>query len=982
MGRFAAWTGRPFRPAIRALVKFYYPRLEVTGRERVPAQGPVLLAGNHPNSLMDPVVIGITAQRPVRFLAKAPLFDVPVLGSVMRALGMLPAYRGSDDPSQVRRNVETLDAGAEILAANEVLGIFPEGKTHDAPAVEQVRTGAARIAMQAVAKGARELKVVPLGINYEDKERFRSAVWVRVGEPINAQAWLETHGNDSRHAMRQLTHELDRRLKDLAVHLNEPQWEPFLKDLEALVPPPPELAKLPAGAIRQRKRIAEAINYFLAADRPRAERIAAQIAGHRQKAGAAVLELNSPVLNLQGWRLFLRMLWEPLVVLFWLPLALLGTLHHLVPFVIVRAVAPRLQTPGRTTVSLARLGLGLPVYALWYAVVAWWWVAHWQFTPRFVVGWNVLMPFAGMFALEYWPRAAATVRLWSRQIRMLFRSGELNELRREQLALRAALRDLAAEFNRACPPLAVEQLPKPPRRWPRRLVWSSVAAVCVAFLGWCFWPEEPPFAELSNPGPELRAMPAGALAAQLDADEAALRDMLAGLAGLESGAAELSADFASGERSYYKQEDNDAVRRLLLSYLAYRTALFRLVWKYQRYANLADERLRLRAFLCAHAAAASLYDASLRFVSGFNRSPETVSKLNEGDAAWGVPPGLYDTVRSNLRRREFREFLKQAHAEWDRKHDAFRRAGLWSAEPYASFHAAVQRAEGAVAKLEENLWSERAGETYKEAKRFARGAHYSIQSVVATWIGDQKVREPHKGQTLIGPRVLEELRGRMKPGDILLERHNWFLSNAFLPGYWPHAALYAGTAEDVRKLGLDKDGRVAKKLAGYDARDVDGNPFVIVEAMSEGVIYHSFEISVGESDAVAVLRPRLPEARIREAICRAFSHAGKPYDFEFDFFTTDKIVCTELVFRSYDGAVDFQLVDVMGRKTLPAIEIVKKYGAERGTDKQQLDLIAYVGVPINEAAEAGAARFLDEQQFIATRGEPGLDFLVGLRKME
>jgi hypothetical protein len=111
-------------------------------------------------------------------------------------------------------------------------------------------------------------------------------------------------------------------------------------------------------------------------------------------------------------------------------------------------------------------------------------------------------------------------------------------------------------------------------------------------------------------------------------------------------------------------------------------------------------------------------------------------------------------------------------------------------------------------------------------------------------------------------------------------------------------------------------------------------------------------------------------------------HAGKPYDFEFDFFTTDKIVCTELVFRSYDGAVDFQLVDVMGRKTLPAIEIVKKYGAERGTEKQQLDLIAYVGVPINEAAEAGAARFLDEQQFIATRGEPGLDFLVGLRKTE
>ena len=56
--------------------------------------------------------------------------------------------------------------------------------------------------------------------------------------------------------MRQLTHELDRRLKDLAVHLNEKAWEPHLKDLEYLLPPSPELAALPAGNIRQRKRIA------------------------------------------------------------------------------------------------------------------------------------------------------------------------------------------------------------------------------------------------------------------------------------------------------------------------------------------------------------------------------------------------------------------------------------------------------------------------------------------------------------------------------------------------------------------------------------------------------------------------------------------------------------------------------------------------------------------------------------------------------
>jgi glycerol-3-phosphate O-acyltransferase/dihydroxyacetone phosphate acyltransferase len=979
MNRWVAWAGDFFRPLVRRLARIYYPRIEVTDRARIPKDGPVLLAANHPNSLLDPIMIGITAQRPVRFLAKAPLFDVPVLGSLMRALGMLPAYRGSDDPTQVRRNVETLDAGADVLVGREALGIFPEGKTHDLPAVEQVRTGAGRIAMLAVEKGARELQIVPLGINYEDKERVRSAVWVRVGEPIAAQAWLEKHGNDSRHAMRQLTHELDRRLKDLAVHLNEKLWEPYLKDLEYLLPPSPELAALPAGNIRQRKRIADAMNYFQAADRPRADQIAARIGSHQAHVAAAQLEMRSPVLSLQGWRLALRLLWEPLCVLFWLPLALIGTIHHIVPFLIVRVAGPRLQTPGRTTVSLARLGLGIPIYALWYALLAWWWLSHWRFTPTFVIVWNVAMPFAGLFALSYWPRAVSVSKLWTRDIRLLFRREELRDLRRERHELRALLRDLAAEYARACPPLVAEKLPTPPRRWPRRLAWSA-AVVAPLLAAWCVWVSHGGGLR-PEPGLPLGQMAATAIAAQLEADEAALHGVLSGLEEAGARATQLRDDFATGRRSYLTQENNDAVRRVLLSFITYRAALLGMVWRYQQAGDVKDSRLALRAFLCGSTATAVLHEKSLQFVVGFNRSPESVRKLNEGDAAWGIPDRLYDTIRDNLRRAELREYLAKIRERYAMEEDAFRRHGLADG-PYADFHEAFRHAVAVTPALEARFQELPFEKPYEEAKRFGQGLKYSLQSVVATWIGDQKIREPHRGQTLIGPKVLAELRARAKPGDILIERHNWFLSNAFLPGYWPHAALYVGTAEDVRKLGLDKDERVAKKLAGYDARDTDGNPFVIIEAMSEGVIYHSFETSVGESDAIAVLRPRLPEARIHEAICRAFSHAGKPYDFEFDFFTTDKIVCTELVFRGYDGAVNFQLVDVMGRKTLPAIEIVKKFANERGTDKQQLDLIAYVGVPIGAPVEAGAASFLDEDALVKTRGEPGLDFLVGLTKTE
>src|SRR6266542_1775616 len=139
--------------AARRILRLYYPRIEIEGRERIPTHGAVLFVANHPNSLLDPALIGFVAQRPVHFFAKAPLFDVPVFGALMRALGMVPAYRGQDDKAQVRRNLETLNVGADHLRREEAVGIFPEGKSHDREGVEQVRSGAARIASAAVQSG-------------------------------------------------------------------------------------------------------------------------------------------------------------------------------------------------------------------------------------------------------------------------------------------------------------------------------------------------------------------------------------------------------------------------------------------------------------------------------------------------------------------------------------------------------------------------------------------------------------------------------------------------------------------------------------------------------------------------------------------------------------------------------------------------------------------------------------------------------------
>lgn len=174
----------------------------------------------------------------------------------------------------------------------------------------------------------------------------------------------------------------------------------------------------------------------------------------------------------------------------------------------------------------------------------------------------------------------------------------------------------------------------------------------------------------------------------------------------------------------------------------------------------------------------------------------------------------------------------------------------------------------------------------------------------------------------------------------MIERRNWYLSNAFLRGYWPHGALYVGSVADLRALGLDADPRVAKHLAAFARPDAAGHTPAFIEAISEGVVFTSAEHSIGEANSVAVLRPRLTPAQTKEVIARAFSHAGKPYDFNYDFFSAGKLVCTEVVYRACGGYVDFPLVEVLGRKTLPALGIVRHWSSPVGAP--QLEFIAFL----------------------------------------
>jgi 1-acyl-sn-glycerol-3-phosphate acyltransferase len=217
-------------PIFCATLRVFFRRVEVFGRERVPERGPVIYVLNHPNALIDPLFLVCRAPRKVSFLAKEPLFRIPVIGLFVRAFESLPVYRRQDEHDP-RKNRETFERASALLARERAIAIFPEGTTHSDPRLRPLKTGAARLALGAAevarraggtSREAPALHIVPAGLFYSEKGSFRSEALLYFGDPIEVRgAGLEPDGNPPRRAVRDLTARIAMALADVTLQAEQ-----------------------------------------------------------------------------------------------------------------------------------------------------------------------------------------------------------------------------------------------------------------------------------------------------------------------------------------------------------------------------------------------------------------------------------------------------------------------------------------------------------------------------------------------------------------------------------------------------------------------------------------------------------------------------------------------------------------------------------------------------------------------------------------
>ena len=372
------------RRLARIALRWYYRDVEVIGAERVPRDTPLLIVANHPNAMVDPMLVATSISRRVTFTGKATLFENPFLRAFLGAVGVVPLRRASDERARrqaggapdPKRNEEAFRAVIGALAARRAVLIFPEGKSHDEPSIAPLKTGTARMALQARAGGVRDLSILPIGFVFENKSQPRTRILVEVGEPIALDDWS---GAASADAVDRLTGEIDRRLRAVTMNFETAAAAAETARVSAL------LAPEGAGALGSGVSWAEVVAVTRRVDSARrvleravaaggelarrADRLRAEVSAAEQVADREGLDLRDAAIDTSVGSGAAFVAREGAITTIAAPFALVGRIIHWPAVTLARTLARRWSESGADP-AMQTLLVGAPLVLVTWAAIA------------------------------------------------------------------------------------------------------------------------------------------------------------------------------------------------------------------------------------------------------------------------------------------------------------------------------------------------------------------------------------------------------------------------------------------------------------------------------------------------------------------------------------------------------------------------------------------------------------------------------------
>lgn len=361
----------------RVCLKAFFRKVEVVGEESVPKGHPLVIVGNHTNSLVDPALLTGFLPATPRLLAKNTLWENPVLKPLLKLAKAIPVYR-SQDGVNMSRNTETFAAAHAELADQGAIALFPEGASHNEPALMPMKTGAARIVLEAEARyGGLGTRIVPVGLMFDRKTRFRSRALLQVGEPLDPAREILLYPTDPKGAVRLLTDRIGRALKD--VTLNYASWEEArllerVVDLFALKERNLRQTAGLAGKISLRKAFIDGYQKMQASDPDRLAEVYKAVKRYDRLLRFFSLT-DAQVASSYPASLVIRYIWRTFrLFIFRLPLTMVGIMLNWVPYQVTSHLVRRMNPDSDVSATYKLFGGLLFFPATWVLealIVAW-----------------------------------------------------------------------------------------------------------------------------------------------------------------------------------------------------------------------------------------------------------------------------------------------------------------------------------------------------------------------------------------------------------------------------------------------------------------------------------------------------------------------------------------------------------------------------------------------------------------------------------
>ena len=231
---------KTFYKFLKAIVKIsfriFYPKTEIVNKEGFNYAAPAIIISNHPNTLIDPLNCAARSKEQVHFLANAGLFATPFTNWLFNKLYCVPIQRRIDTKGKPTNNKEAFARCDAFLGDGGVLWIAPEGGSLMGRMLHPFKTGSARIALSAEDKKDFNLnmRIIPVGLNYDKPYKFRSSLLVNVGEAIAMKDYEQDYRDDPIKTVRAITAILQEKVRDLVIDTQNETEDTLVLQLQEL----------------------------------------------------------------------------------------------------------------------------------------------------------------------------------------------------------------------------------------------------------------------------------------------------------------------------------------------------------------------------------------------------------------------------------------------------------------------------------------------------------------------------------------------------------------------------------------------------------------------------------------------------------------------------------------------------------------------------------------------------------------------------